>query len=530
MKRALLLLAALTWLVLPAIAQSNTYHPNPLTDYSPCSTLYLSVYTGCLYDTSPFSGVGSNTPPTQYDTDAKAAMNRVVPLDVSGNPCSKPYTTGCHIGMIFLGMSIPGRDTCYGLASGTLSSPCVAESLICQAVGTQVTGTSFNYGCPRNQYLDCDTSGTGGNARVNHACNTGNQPIFVLVNCAFESEQLEQWQTDTQGNYARCDTQLSNHGLTPQQVEVVWVMGVDTQPEGGALYQIPAACCDMQHLIDGADSAKPGDTTCDNRDYSGTNYPYPSNPAVKSSTQIDLCMYLVNMGIVSRFIKTQRYPNTQQIFWNAVNSTGWNTSSAAQPEPFAYETGFGIKNGIMAQQKQKAGGYSSPAHNLQTLDVNYDCSGATCVLNTNTTCSCTTTTCGTHQNAAWACAPIWIWGAYEWAPCDPNGGNGCTAPSKRADGYSYELSDFTSADYVHPKSLGTASDAGIMKVNTDSAGGALTGSSSGLLNNTYASAWLLEALTRTDHSWQSPSSLHWAAGHPFAAAGLLQWLNSWTWN
>src|SRR5438105_10678833 len=112
-------------------AQSTTYNPTALTDYTCASDLYLSTYKTCKYDTVPFSGVGTNTAPAQHNTDSLAAAARVVPLDSTGAACSgPPYAAGCNIVMVFIGPSLAGRSSCYGTA--VQSSTCLAESYICR--------------------------------------------------------------------------------------------------------------------------------------------------------------------------------------------------------------------------------------------------------------------------------------------------------------------------------------------------------------------------------------------------------------
>ena len=87
---------------------------------------------------------------------------------------------------------------------------------------------------------------------------------------------------------------------------------------------------------------------------------------------------------------------------------------------------------------------------------------------------------------------MWIWGTYEWAPACPGEG-GASPGGHRLDGFCWNLADLTGGSNVHPGSLGTGSDAGIMKANTDPAGGALSGTTMGLMGNPYAAAWFLQA-------------------------------------
>src|SRR5207253_9973542 len=126
-----------------------------------------------------------------------------------------------------------------------------------------------------------------------------------------------------------------------------------------AAYNYPATCCDVAHLFAGSGTPSSA-TTCDSRDLAGTHHPYAPNLAVVplEAGSADLCVFQMYMGAVSRCIKTFQYPNVELMFWNTINYTGWSDNNT-HPEPFSYETGFAIRNGLQAQQKQEAGGYAS---------------------------------------------------------------------------------------------------------------------------------------------------------------------------
>jgi hypothetical protein len=106
-----------------------------------------------------------------------------------------------------------------------------------------------------------------------------------------------------------------------------------------------------------------------------------------------------------------RYPNLKQLFLSPRAYGGYALNNA-NPEPFAYETGFTIKWVIQAQIDQMATGKIDPGAG----DLNYST--------------------GT--------APWITWGPYFWA----NGSK------PRSDGFFYVREDFTDRDGTHPSPQG----------------------------------------------------------------------------
>jgi hypothetical protein len=104
-----------------------------------------------------------------------------------------------------------------------------------------------------------------------------------------------------------------------------------------------------------------------------------------------------------------RYPNVRQVFLSSRIYGGYATSSL-NPEPYAYEGGFAMKWVVQAQIDQAAGAPPSPTAG----DLRHDA----------------------------GVAPWVAWGPYLWA-------DGTTP---RADGLTWERSDFNPSDYTHPAS------------------------------------------------------------------------------
>jgi Spy/CpxP family protein refolding chaperone len=114
-----------------------------------------------------------------------------------------------------------------------------------------------------------------------------------------------------------------------------------------------------------------------------------------------------------------RYPNLRQLFISP-RSYGGYALTVANPEPFAYETGFSVKWLIEAQINQMATGHVDE----RAGDLNYN-SGV---------------------------APWIAWGPYFWA-------NGTTPAS---DGLSYVRADYTERDGTHPSPQGIRKVAAFM--------------------------------------------------------------------
>ncbi|MEU2610993.1 hypothetical protein ABZ570_05295 [Micromonospora sp. NPDC007271] len=191
--------------------------------------------------------------------------------------------------------------------------------------------------------------------RVNH-------DKLVIVDGAAGGQTAGTWDSPADTNYDRVrDTRLAPLGLTERQVQVVWVKVANANPS----VSLPAANADAYQLV-------------------------------------------VQQGNILRALK-KRYPNLQQVFFSSRIYGGYATTGL-NPEPYAYETGFGVKWVIQAQITQMSGGGTDP----RAGNLDYD------------------------SAAPWA-----AWGPYLWA-------NGL---QPRSDGLTWQRSDFGS-DGTHPATSG----------------------------------------------------------------------------
>lgn len=190
-----------------------------------------------------------------------------------------------------------------------------------------------------------------------------NKTSLDLVNGARGGQTASTWDSPADANYDRVrDTVLAPQGLSEKQVQVVWIKAANATPT----VSLPAANADAYQL--------------------------------KAS-----------LGNVLRAAKA-RYPNLKQAFISTRIYGGYATT-ALNPEPYAYESGFAAKWLIEAQVRQKLTGTVDP--HAGNLDY------------------------GTGV------VPWVTWGPYLWA-------DGLTP---RADGLTWAQADFE-ADGTHPSQSG----------------------------------------------------------------------------
>lgn len=226
----------------------------PLTD-SPTG-LYYTFKRG-LYN-------GVNTMPARHDTDGIAAARRIQPLDSSGAPAANG-----KIVLLSIGMSSASQEFCGKHSTG----------------GVCKSWTFAGRAMPDPQ----------------------RSPAVVIVNGADGGQEARLWESPTAANYPRVQAQLSAQGVTPQQVQVIWLKVVNISPT----VALPSTSADAFNLER-------------------------------------------SMGKILRALKVV-YPNLQQVFLMSRIYGGYTTLSN-NPEPYAYESGFAAKWVIEAQIRQMMNG------------------------------------------------------------------------------------------------------------------------------------------------------------------------------
>ena len=182
---------------------------------------------------------------------------------------------------------------------------------------------------------------------------TVNHTTLVIVNGARDKEEASHWEATTSTNYDRIrDSLLTPSGLSELQVQAVWIQVSNAIPKGS----LPGPGSDAEILAG-------------------------------------------RLGNIVRALRA-RYGNIRQVFLSSRIYADYAQGLLFR-EPFAYETGFGVKALLTAQivQMSQSGGPVS----VVTGNVNYD-----------------------------TVAPWLAWGPYTWA-------DGATP---RGDGLTWERTDF----------------------------------------------------------------------------------------
>ena len=214
--------------------------------------------------------------------------------------------------------------------------------------------------CSQNGAAPCNPWTFMGQAAANSDVN---HSTLAIVNGAMGGQDIPNWDQPTDPNYDRIIGQwLTPNGLSEKQIQAAWVDAAIARPT----VSLPDPQADAYQIVRG-------------------------------------------LGDVVRSLKT-RYPNLQQVFLSSRTYGGYATT-AQNPEPYAYETGFAVKWLIEAQINQMNGGGIDPLAG----DLNYN-SGV---------------------------VPWLAWGPYSWAD----------GLNPRSDGLTWERGDFVN-DGTHPSQSG----------------------------------------------------------------------------
>jgi len=232
-------------------------------------------------------------------------------------------------------------------------NPSPSGKYVMVSVGMSNTTQEF---CSQNNELPCDEWTFMGQALNDPAVNTSN---LVMVNGARGGQSADTWESTTSDNYDRIiNDKLIPQGLSAAQVQIAWVKVANRLPETS----LPAANADAYRLEE------------------------------------------QNAKIV-RALRAN-FPNLKMVFLSSRIYAGYATT-ILNPEPYAYESGYGVKWAIEAQINQMSGGGEDDiAGNLDYTET------------------------------------AWIgWGAYLWAD----------GLNPRSDGLFWERDDLES-DGTHPSS------------------------------------------------------------------------------
>ncbi|MGQ0539426.1 MAG: hypothetical protein ACT4R6_10795 [Gemmatimonadaceae bacterium] len=315
--------------------------------------LGLALLLGCAGDDSSPLEPGMDAPPAAGGDTVRIAIT-----DMG----SRTYK-GFRGGLYPAGNELTGAHLSAGLTRASRIRPLDANGqpsptgrIVLLSIGMSNTTQEFCSGTVTN----CAAWSFVGQAAADPEVN---RTTLAIVDGARGGQAADAWDAASEANYDMIrDQRLAARGLTERQVQVVWMKVAHRQPSSA----LPNADADA-HLL------------------------------------------ARRMADIARAVKA-RYPNVQQVFASSRIFAGYATT-ALNPEPYAYESGFAVKWLVEAQMSQVAAG--AP-------------------------------TAGDYGDLSYERAAPWLaWGAYLWA----------AGSLTRSDGLSWLASDYQS-DGTHPAQSG----------------------------------------------------------------------------
>jgi hypothetical protein len=293
---------------------------------------------------------------------AGAALAQQVPLSDLGTAAYLGFSGGLYPD----GSNVPPADhAAAGVAHARAIQPLDTRGLphrdgriAMLSIGMSNTTQEF---CSQSGNTPCDAWTFVGQALADPEVNGS---TLAFVNGARGGQTASEWDSPEDPNYARVrDVDLSRLGLTEAQVQVAWVKVANARPTRS----LPTDDADAYALV--------GQT-----------------------------------GNIVRALKA-RYPNLRMVFLSSRIYAGYATT-ALNPEPYAYESGFAVKWLVESQIRQMRNGGTLVDARAGDLDYN-------------------------------TVAPWVGWGAYLWAD----------GLNVRSDGVIWERRDLE-GDGTHPSRAG----------------------------------------------------------------------------
>lgn len=185
-------------------------------------------------------------------------------------------------------------------------APDPAGKYVLLSIGMSNTTQEF---CSASGATPCDPFTFTGQALADPAVN---RTTLAIANGALGGRTADFWDSASDADYDRVrDTVLAPRGLSEAQVQIAWVKVANAGPR-----------------------------------------------TALTSPQADAWRLLTQQGNIVRALKA-RYPNMQQVFLSSRIYGGYATT-ALNPEPYAYESGFAVKWLVGAQIEQMRSGQVDP--------------------------------------------------------------------------------------------------------------------------------------------------------------------------